>query len=311
MFPKYPVVITGRTCQNPRNSGHVILQVIPSEISCLRSLTLLSLAKNRLTFLPEALFDLQNLRDLDVSHNQIQGLSRSIQKLSKISFLNLENNEIRQLPQEIGRLQDLSVLKLSNNPISVLPAELASLKRMKQLTLSGCPLAPALLYSKMTPVPTLKELAARLIVRNGLLHSRLEYETNQDDETELFLSQNLRDYLDSAHECAYCQGPFFETYVMRGRMIPRGFEEPDLPIEYKLCSCHWTTEEERIRSMFIQPPITAPKPLMASSSSPLALLQNKSAIFKARPFTAKALLSLENNPRLRFTSRSPSASRLS
>ena len=219
------------------------LKSLPREIGCLRNLTVLSLYKNQLQYLPEELFSLTKLKELDVSENQLTHLSRSIGNLTRLHTLSLEHNQLPSLPMEIGKLKDLSTLKLTNNPLSILPAEIAQLKGMKHLILIGCPLVPAIVFSEETQIPSLKELSARFILRHKIpINGQL--------------TQDACFYLESAHECSHCKGPFFETYTQRGKVILRGDQE--VPIEYRLCSAHWSSEQGRITSLFTAPPSTAP-----------------------------------------------------
>jgi len=102
-------------------------------------------------------------------------------------------------------------------------------------------------------IPTLKELAARTIVRNHLSMS-----TN-------FLHENLLNYLLSYKTCSFCHGPYFETYVRRVRILHKAGN--DIPFEYRLCRVHFNTNEERIREMFKVRPITSPRSLNTLNKS--------------------------------------------
>jgi hypothetical protein len=96
-------------------------------------------------------------------------------------------------------------------------------------------------------IPTLKELAARTIIRNHLL---MPTHLIQDD---------LLYYLSSYKTCSFCHGPYFETYIRRVRILHKN--DKDIPYEYRLCCVHFNSNEERIREMFKIRPITAPKSL--------------------------------------------------
>jgi len=98
-------------------------------------------------------------------------------------------------------------------------------------------------------IPTLKELAARTIVRN---HLSMSTSLLQDD---------LLNYLSSYKTCSFCHGPYFETYIRRVRIMHK--EGREVPFEYRLCRAHFNTNEERIREMFKIRPITAPRSLNA------------------------------------------------
>jgi len=99
-------------------------------------------------------------------------------------------------------------------------------------------------------IPSLKELAARVIVRNHLL---MPTHILQDD---------LLYYLSSYKTCSFCHGPYFETYIRRVRVMHK--EGKEIPFEYRLCSAHFNSNEERIKEMFKIRPITAPRSLNIS-----------------------------------------------
>ncbi|ORX50070.1 hypothetical protein BCR36DRAFT_353012 [Piromyces finnis] len=96
-------------------------------------------------------------------------------------------------------------------------------------------------------IPTLKELSARVIVRN-----HLSIPTN-------LLQEDLINYLSSYKTCSFCHGPYFETYIRRIRIMYK--EGKEIPFEYRLCKVHFNTNEERIKEMFKIRPVTAPRSL--------------------------------------------------
>jgi hypothetical protein len=104
---------------------------------------------------------------------------------------------------------------------------------VKSIYLDGNPLYPVA-NSKSATLPSLRELTARLIK-----NCDIPFET---------LPGHLQDYLLSGKKCTHCSNYFYESFVRRGRFIVRGNDQ--FPIEYKLCSSHWTTEKERIKCMF-------------------------------------------------------------
>lgn len=101
-------------------------------------------------------------------------------------------------------------------------------------------------------IPTLKELAARTIIRNHLLMP-----TN-------LLQDDLLYYLSSYKTCSFCHGPYFDIYIRRVRILHKNNKE--IPFEYRLCRAHFNSNEERIREMFKIRPNTAPKSLRAVES---------------------------------------------
>lgn len=235
------------------------LSSIPSEIGYLyKNLTTLSLARNEIVELPESIGFLVNLVELRLSNNQLKTLPKSIIALQKLHTLSISSNQFSWLPVEIASLKKLTLLDASSNPLRVLPAELLRLKNLRRIRLDDCPLvtgfsAPMISYAP----PLLKELAARSLVRNN--HPIISNPPS-----------SIKNYLLSVQECSFCGGPFFEHYAERGRLVAKN--EFMIPIVYRLCVSHWSTEEERVQVMFKKAPSTAPQYALTKSPSSGSLL---------------------------------------
>ncbi|KAF9576623.1 hypothetical protein EC968_006970 [Mortierella alpina] len=227
------------------------LSRIPAEIGFLRNLTLLDLSKNSLTCLPDTIKYLTKLVDLKLSFNQLETIPAGIGGLTKLAALSLDNNRLESIPPQIGQIKGLVNLDLSDNPITVLPAEVGKLQFLRRLKLDRCPLVEEFVHSPLHSPPTLLELAARVIVRH-------------DVSVPAKISPHLKSYLKSARKCTFCEGPYFEASVKRGKMIEKN--DVFIPLEYTLCQPHWNTELERVKLLFCQRPITAP-PLKTSATS--------------------------------------------
>jgi hypothetical protein len=242
------------------------LRSIPTEIGYMKNLTILSLSQNRLTSLPESIGFLTKLVELRCSLNSLSTLPKSIIALKKLAHLHLDSNCFATLIPEIGELSGLVTFDLSNNPLKLLPSEISKLKALRNLVLENCPLitefeSPSLFQNPIT----LKELCARVIVRY-----RLDIVNN--------LPTNISAYLQSVNECSFCGGPYFENYIVRGKFITRSTfvnqttgEPIPIPLEYKLCSNHWATEEQRLKELFKPLPETAPPKSLSKSSSTSSL----------------------------------------
>ncbi|KAG0286874.1 hypothetical protein BGZ96_009099 [Linnemannia gamsii] len=221
------------------------LCVIPPEIGFLRNLTLLDLSKNSLMTIPDSIRFLTKLIDLRLSGNFIDTLPPSIGELTKLTHLSLENNQLKRVPRQLGQLKALTHLVLDDNPITVLPAEVGQLQYLRRLKLERCPLVREFVHSPVHSPPTLMELAARVILRQGMMVPPL-------------MPSHLKAYLRSSQRCSFCDGPYFESSVKRGKMIEKN--ELLVPLEYTLCMPHWNTEMERVKLLFGPRPMTSPKP---------------------------------------------------
>jgi len=95
-------------------------------------------------------------------------------------------------------------------------------------------------------VLSLKETAARVLVR-------------RDVPVVESVPEDISAFLSTVQTCASCGGPYFCKPVQRLRFVVKGDES--VPLLYKLCSSHWRNEAERIKSIFLPKPSTAPTPL--------------------------------------------------
>ncbi|CAI2163268.1 6547_t:CDS:2 [Funneliformis geosporum] len=219
------------------------LTEIPAEIGYMKNLTKLDLSKNKLKYIPDTIGFLHKLVELRLSDNQLTYIPSSIGSLKKLGTLLLDNNKLTELPPEIGEIKTLVNLDVRENPITVLPAELGRLQYLRKLRTEGCSLKTEFVHNITHSPPTLMELAARTIVRKQI--------PILEDTTE-----HLKDYLSNAKKCSFCGGPYFESFVKRGKIIDKN--EQHIPLEYRLCSPHWNTEQERVSLLFCALPDTAP-----------------------------------------------------
>ncbi|KAJ3162338.1 hypothetical protein HDU86_004818 [Geranomyces michiganensis] len=268
------------------------ITVIPPEIGHLKNLTSLHVSSNKLTSLPDTIGYLTRLVELQAADNLLTSLPTSIGSLRKLTTLDIKKNQIKVLPPELGQIKSLVTLDVSNNPISHVPAELNRLKFLRKITLAECPLATEFVVQSTFSPPSLKELAARVIVRQQLPILEVTH-------------SELKTYLASARQCTFCAGPYFEAVYVRGRIVERN--EVGVPIEYRLCSPHWNTDEERLAALFCPLPDTAPSPTPSSlpssarsspPGSPLSTRRKKSSTTRLASSATLPLSSLAKNPSL-------------
>ena len=123
------------------------LEGLPSEIGQLQSLETLILGKfdykerkskgNRLTAIPQEIFQLTNLKELHLSNNQITAIPDAIANLANLTTLSLWENQITAIPDAIANLANLTTLVLSGNQITAIPEAIANLANLTELYLSG------------------------------------------------------------------------------------------------------------------------------------------------------------------------------
>lgn len=91
----------------------------------------------KLTELPESLFQLTELQVLDIPGNKLTGLPESLGQLTQLRTLNLAMNELLALPESWGQLTRLEALDLSNNELTAVPKSFGQLAQLQTLDLSG------------------------------------------------------------------------------------------------------------------------------------------------------------------------------
>lgn len=221
--------------------------MLPRTLGHLKNLIVLDVSQNNLRVVPDTISYLSKLIELNLSNNKLTKLPYTVGGLKKLQTFLLNDNQVAELPTEIGLMKSLTILDLSNNPLKVLPAELSRLQFLRRMRLDGCPFVEEFVHELAHKPPTLLELCARTIVR----HQVPILASTPDD---------IKDYIASAKTCSFCGGPYFQSFVKRGKIV----EKPDqvfVPLEYRLCAAHWNDESERIRLMFAPLPDTAPPSL--------------------------------------------------
>lgn len=112
------------------------LTELPEEIFQFKNLQELYLSKNKLDNLP-ANFYFNDLRILDLSKNKFEIFPASICKNESLRNLFMGKNKMKEVPECIGNLHDLIILDIWFNPIDDLPASMTKLRNLRSLDLSG------------------------------------------------------------------------------------------------------------------------------------------------------------------------------
>lgn len=110
------------------------LQLLPENLSELTLLHTLNVNCNNLTALP-SFSGLENLSRLDVSHNKLTELPQGIYELEHLAEIYASNNQIAFIDAKVSKLTTLKVLSLNANKIELIPVELSECNKLKDLYL--------------------------------------------------------------------------------------------------------------------------------------------------------------------------------
>jgi len=111
------------------------LTKLPDSLWQFTQLQKLNLSHNQLTALPEALGQLPQLQSLDLSSNQLTALPEALGQLPQLHTLYLRNNNFTTLPESIGQLTQLHFLHIAGNQLNTLPEFVSSFKNLNELFL--------------------------------------------------------------------------------------------------------------------------------------------------------------------------------
>lgn len=226
------------------NRSNNQLTGIPDSIGHMKNLQVLSVAKNHITAIPDTIGYLSSLSELDLSCNKITRLTSCVGYLNKLTTLLLAFNQISQLPTDISGLVNLITIDLTQNPLRVLPAEISKLPFLRRMLVDDCPFQENICYPLNHNAPSLVEICARTVVRQQL-----------NIVKNTILPDHMITYIKSAKSCTSCHGPYYESHVLRGRLMEK--TDIHIPLEYTLCSAHWSDADDRILSMFSAQPETS------------------------------------------------------
>ncbi|ORY93241.1 hypothetical protein BCR43DRAFT_507662 [Syncephalastrum racemosum] len=262
-------------------SGNYLTQ-LPDAIGSLQRLEVLHLQHNQLRSLPDTLGYLTHLKELDVSYNKLQSVTPYIGHLRHLeTFQLLGNALLTQLPTTLGNLARLVTLSVANCPaLESLPAEILGLNALRHLRVaeSHALQAPIEAMNLAHTPPSLVELCARRLYPEVI-------------PAPAFRSRH------HAQPCSACGKPYFESFVSRSRLVEKA--EVIVRVEYRLCSAHWNTEDDRLLYTFSAapppthikyPPLPLPPLPTPSKQKKLSLhhIKNSRPYRFKRPAAAKA-----------------------
>lgn len=218
----------------PHQRSYNQITTLPDEFGLLVQLRLFNASHNKLQRLPDTLGQLERLKALNVSHNALTALPETMPR--SLVVLIAHHNALTRVPAQLSHTRLVS-LHLDNNPqLASIPVQVVEMPSIRKLVAQACGFPAVAEYPLVHGPLSLKEICARrcLFQQQGYNH----------------LPRPLVRYLASAKTCSTCNGPYFDQCVTRGRMIERSGS--NILVEYRLCSPHWNTEEERLLDLFTQ-----------------------------------------------------------
>jgi Leucine-rich repeat (LRR) protein len=92
-----------------------------------------SFSENKITVLPDAVFQMPNLQYLTGFKNLLGNFPKNVDDCQSLQEIDLSWNRIGGLPKEIGNLPHLRILKLNNNLIKAIPFEAGTMASLEEI----------------------------------------------------------------------------------------------------------------------------------------------------------------------------------
>lgn len=174
---------------------HERLSELPEEVFELSWLKTLNLRGNKLNTLPDSITRLQNLSTLYLSHNKLSSLPESITQLRNLTSLELIGNQLVTLPESITQLQNLTSLNLGFNELGTLPESITRLQNLTSLYLRGNRLIT--LSESIAQLPNLTDFGVEM---NPLIHPPIEIASKGIEAIREYFRQIRQEGVDYLYE---------------------------------------------------------------------------------------------------------------
>ncbi len=109
---------------------------IPTDLAIFKNCLEFSFSENKLTVLPDAVFQMPNLQYITGFKNLLGNFPKNVDDCQSLQEIDLSWNRIGGLPKEIGNLPNLRILKLNNNLIKAIPYEAGTLASLEEIHMS-------------------------------------------------------------------------------------------------------------------------------------------------------------------------------
>ncbi|KAJ1934708.1 hypothetical protein FBU59_005614, partial [Linderina macrospora] len=245
------------------------LRSVPATIAYCQELHTLDVSNNVLDTLPTAMRHIHTLRTVNVSRNALATVPMCLWQLPNADNINLSGNPITALPSRMFSAGGTMAPNTGKQP---------------ELNLDGCPLGRGLLdhikkpsqvlssrykYGVIAddgnteaeqcsrcdktgtcPMQTHRHAAAQAASKlPSLVDTIICRLANSNGGYIGDLPEHLQHRLDSLMECGFCHRLYPEgTGVRRWRLLYRN--KTVWPVEYNFCQPHWSTEKQRIATLF-------------------------------------------------------------
>ncbi len=198
---------------------------MPAGLSCLTSLTLLSLHANALAEVPETIGYMTSLITLDLGQNRLKSLA-GLGRLHKLLMLCAARNELEDLGDDVGGMASLCKVSVSQNKLRALPPQLLDASALKAISLHHNSFKHERDRIVRRAVPTLRELASL----------RVQALDSQGAGRRL-LPLELQELLETARPCTKCGARYFARCgVERVSLVPSWKGHQDVPFLSLYCS---------------------------------------------------------------------------
>lgn len=133
----------------------------------------LNLKKQKLSEIPEEVYQFKNLNVLDLSKNKIKEFPKRIGEFKYLQELNISRNKIEVVTKELGQLKHLKKFEANQNGLVSIPPEIRNLKKLEFMDLWGNDIG-ALPYQITELRHTLKEIDMRVILMSKQEHKKIQ-----------------------------------------------------------------------------------------------------------------------------------------
>lgn len=129
------------------------------------SVQYIKITRQKLTHIPEVLYNYKNLIALDLSKNKIKNISDSISVFDQLEMINLRKNKFEVFPESLFQLKTIKEIIISSNQIGFIPEEISQCTQLRKLDLYNNPISD--LGQGLQELKNMEELDLRGLMMNA------------------------------------------------------------------------------------------------------------------------------------------------